>query len=375
MFDFLIVGAGFAGSVAAERLASVHNKKVLLIDRRSHVAGNAYDHIDEHGVMIHKYGPHIFHTNSPAVVNYLSQFTEWRPYEHRVLSSVNGKLLPIPINLDTINGFYNKNLTESEAEAFLQTLAEPRDQIRTSEDVIISKVGRELYEKFFRNYTRKQWGLDPSELDSSVIARVPTRTNRDDRYFTDEFQAMPREGYTRMFQRMLDHPNISVLVDTEFLDVRDAAKYKAVIFTGPIDEFFQHKYGALEYRSLQFRYETHQADLLQPVAVINHPNEHPYTRVTEFKHLTGQKHQNSTLVYEYPTAEGDPYYPVPRAVNKDRYLRYRTLSEQAPGVYFSGRLGTYRYYNMDQVVAQSLTLCDRIMGSRTSPTLQRADGA
>ena len=375
MFDFLIVGAGFAGSVAAERLASVHNKKVLLIDRRSHVAGNAYDHIDEHGVMIHKYGPHIFHTNSPAVVNYLSQFTEWRPYEHRVLSSVNGKLLPIPINLDTINGFYNKNLTESEAEAFLQTLAEPRDQIRTSEDVIISKVGRELYEKFFRNYTRKQWGLDPSELDSSVIARVPTRTNRDDRYFTDEFQAMPREGYTRMFERMLDHPNISVLVDTEFLDVRDAAKYKAVIFTGPIDEFFQHKYGALEYRSLQFRYETHQADLLQPVAVINHPNEHPYTRVTEFKHLTGQKHQNSTLVYEYPTAEGDPYYPVPRAVNKDRYLRYRTLSEQAPGVYFSGRLGTYRYYNMDQVVAQSLTLCDRIMGSRTSPTLQRADGA
>ena len=375
MFDFLIVGAGFAGSVAAERLASVHNKKVLLIDRRSHVAGNAYDLIDEHGVMIHKYGPHIFHTNSPAVVNYLSQFTEWRPYEHRVLSSVNGKLLPIPINLDTINGFYNKNLTESEAEAFLQTLAEPRDQIRTSEDVIISKVGRELYEKFFRNYTRKQWGLDPSELDSSVIARVPTRTNRDDRYFTDEFQAMPREGYTRMFERMLDHPNISVLVDTEFLDVRDAAKYKAVIFTGPIDEFFQHKYGALEYRSLQFRYETHQADLLQPVAVINHPNEHPYTRVTEFKHLTGQKHQNSTLVYEYPTAEGDPYYPVPRAVNKDRYLRYRTLSEQAPGVYFSGRLGTYRYYNMDQVVAQSLTLCDRIMGSRTSPTLQRADGA
>ena len=375
MFDFLIVGAGFAGSVAAERLASVHNKKVLLIDRRSHVAGNAYDHIDEHGVMIHKYGPHIFHTNSPAVVNYLSQFTEWRPYEHRVLSSVNGRLLPIPINLDTINGFYNKNLTESEAEAFLQTLAEPRDQIRTSEDVIISKVGRELYEKFFRNYTRKQWGLDPSELDSSVIARVPTRTNRDDRYFTDEFQAMPLEGYTRMFERMLDHPNISVMVGTEFLDVRDTAKYKEVIFTGPIDEFFQHKYGALEYRSLQFRYETHQADLVQPVAVINHPNEHPYTRVTEFKHLTGQKHQNSTLVYEYPTAEGDPYYPVPRAVNKDRYLRYRTLSEQAPGVYFSGRLGTYRYYNMDQVVAQSLTLCDRIMGSRTSPTLQRADGA
>jgi len=375
MFDFLIVGAGFAGSVAAERLASVHNKKVLLIDRRPHIGGNAYDCADAHGVMIHQYGPHIFHTNSTVVVDYLSQFTEWRPYEHRVLSSVDGKLLPVPINLDTINGYYGMNLSEEAAAAFLESLAEPVEQIRTSEEVIVSKVGRELYEKFFRNYTRKQWGLDPSELDSSVIARVPVRTNRDDRYFTDEFQAMPAEGYTRMFERMLDHPNISVMVDTEFLEVRDEAKYREVIFTGPIDEFFQYQHGALEYRSLQFRYETHDAELLQPVAVINHPNEHPYTRVTEFKHLTGQQHPKTTLVYEYPTSEGDPYYPVPRAVNRERYLRYRTLSEQAPGVYFSGRLGTYRYYNMDQVVAQSLTLCERIMGTRGAVTLQGADGA
>jgi UDP-galactopyranose mutase len=375
MFDFLIVGAGFAGSVAAERLASVHNKKVLLIDRRPHIGGNAYDCADAHGVMIHQYGPHIFHTNSTVVVDYLSQFTEWRPYEHRVLSSVDGKLLPVPINLDTINGYYGMNLSEEAAAAFLESLAEPVEQIRTSEEVIVSKVGRELYEKFFRNYTRKQWGLDPSELDSSVIARVPVRTNRDDRYFTDEFQAMPADGYTRMFERMLDHPNISVMVDTEFLEVRDEAKYREVIFTGPIDEFFQYQHGALEYRSLQFRYETHDAELLQPVAVINHPNEHPYTRVTEFKHLTGQQHPKTTLVYEYPTSEGDPYYPVPRAVNRERYLRYRTLSEQAPGVYFSGRLGTYRYYNMDQVVAQSLTLCERIMGTRGAVTLQGADGA
>jgi len=375
MFDFLIVGAGFAGSVAAERLATVHNKKVLLIDRRPHIGGNAYDCTDAHGVMIHQYGPHIFHTNSQVVVNYLSQFTEWRPYEHRVLSSVDGKLLPVPINLDTINGYYGMDLSEEAAAAFLESLAEPVEQIRTSEDVIVSKVGRELYEKFFRNYTRKQWGLDPSELDSSVIARVPVRTNRDDRYFTDDFQAMPTEGYTRMFERMLDHPNISVMVDTEFLEVRDAAQYREVIFTGPIDEFFQYQHGHLEYRSLQFRYETHHADLLQPVAVINYPNEHPYTRVTEFKHLTGQEHHKTTLVYEYPTSEGDPYYPVPRAVNKERYLRYRTLSEQAPGVYFSGRLGTYRYYNMDQVVAQSLALCDRIMGTRGAATLQGADGA
>jgi UDP-galactopyranose mutase len=375
MFDFLIVGAGFAGSVAAERLASVHNKKVLLIDRRPHIGGNAYDCADAHGVMIHQYGPHIFHTNSKAVVDYLSQFTEWRPYEHRVLSSVDGKLLPVPINLDTINGYYGMNLSEDAAATFLESLAEPVDQIRTSEEVIVSKVGRELYEKFFRNYTRKQWGLDPSELDSSVIARVPVRTNRDDRYFTDDFQAMPAEGYTRMFERMLDHPNISVMVETEFLEIRDVEKYREVIFTGPIDEFFLYQHGALEYRSLQFRYETHDADLLQPVAVINHPNEHPYTRVTEFKHLTGQQHAKTTLVYEYPTSEGDPYYPVPRAVNRDRYLRYRTLSEQAPGVYFSGRLGTYRYYNMDQVVAQSLTLCERIMGTRGAASLQSADGA
>ena len=375
MFDFLIVGAGFAGSVAAERLAPIHDRKVLLIDRRPHVGGNAYDCLDTHGVMIHRYGPHIFHTNSRMVVDYLSQFTAWRPYEHRVLSSVDGKLLPVPINLDTINGYYGMNLTEEQAQAFLDSLAEPVDQVRTSEDVIVSKVGRELYEKFFRNYTRKQWGLDPSELDASVIARVPVRTNHDDRYFTDDFQAMPADGYTRMFERMLDHPNITTRVDTEFLEVRDVEQYRAIIFTGPIDEFFAHQHGALEYRSLQFRYETHDADLLQPVAVINHPNEHPYTRVTEFKHLTAQQHPKTTLVYEYPTADGDPYYPVPRAVNKERYLRYRTMAEQAPGVYFSGRLGTYRYYNMDQVVAQSLALCDRIMGTRDVTALQGADGA
>ena len=376
MYDFLIVGAGFAGSVAAERLATLHNKRVLVIDKRDHVGGNAYDHLDEYGVLIHKYGPHIFHTNSQLVWRYLSQFTEWRPYEHRVLSSVDGKLLPIPINLDTINGYYGTKLNAEEAERFLGSLAEPREQIKTSEDVIISKVGRELYEKFFRNYTLKQWGLDPSELDSSVIARVPVRTNTDDRYFTDEFQGMPVDGYTVMFERMLNHPNISTMLATDFQAVRNSVQYREVIFTGPIDEFFDYRFGALEYRSLQFRYENHEANLVQPVAVINHPNEHPYTRVTEFKHLTGQKHSNTTLVYEYPTNEGDPYYPIPRAVNKELYLRYRTLSEQAPGVYFSGRLGTYRYYNMDQVVAQSLALCDRIMGTRRDyAALQSVDGA
>ena len=375
MFDYLIVGAGFAGSVAAERLASVHGKKVLLIDRRPHVGGNAYDAEDEHGVMIHKYGPHIFHTNADVVVKYLSRFTSWRPYEHRVLSSVDGRLLPVPINLDTINGYYGTSYTEAEAVAFLERLAVPVEKVRTSEDVIISKVGTELYEKFFRNYTRKQWGLDPSELDASVIARVPVRTNTDDRYFTDTFQAMPAEGYTKLFERMLDHPNICIRLNTSFQEVRDAVQYREIIFTGPIDEYFEYCHGRLEYRSLEFRYETHTARRVQPAAVINHPNEQAYTRVTEFKYLTGQEHEKSTLVYEYPTSTGAPYYPVPRAANHERYLQYRTLAESVPGVYFSGRLGTYRYYNMDQVVAQSLTLCERIMGTRANSPVQQAISA
>src|SRR5438445_9118815 len=208
MFDYLIVGAGYAGSVLAERLASQAGKKVLLIDKRPHIGGNAYDHYNEDGILVHKYGPHIFHTNAERIFAYLSQFTAWRPYEHRVLAQVDGQLLPIPINRTTVNRLYGLNLqTEAECEAFYAARAEPIEGCRPSEDVVVSKVGRELYEKFFRGYTRKQWGLDPSELDAQVTARVPTRTNRDARYFTDAYQAMPRHGFTRMSQSMLDHPN------------------------------------------------------------------------------------------------------------------------------------------------------------------------
>ena len=360
MFDFLIVGAGFAGSVAAERLASVHDKKVLLIDRRPHIGGNAYDCLDTHGVMIHQYGPHIFHTNSRMVVDYLSQFTAWRPYEHRVLSSVDGKLLPVPINLDTINGYYGMNLTEDEAQAFLDSLAEPVDQIRTSEDVIVSKVGRELYEKFFRNYTRKQWGLDPSELDSSVIARVPVRTNHDDRYFTDDFQAMPAGGYTRMFERMLDHPNIHVMLNVDYREIRDLIPHTSLVYTGPVDEYFDFRFGKLPYRSLEFKHETHARETFQTAPVVNFPNDNAYTRVTEFKYLTGQEHPKTAVVYEYPQAEGDPYYPIPRPENAELYRQYQALAEAEPDVHFVGRLATYKYYNMDQVVAQALTLFDEI---------------
>jgi len=362
VYDYLVVGAGFAGCVIAERLASALDKRVLICDKRPHIGGNAYDEYNEHGVLVHKYGPHIFHTNSREVFTYLSRFTEWRPYQHRVRASVDGCIVPIPINLDTINTLYGTSFTSFELADFFKRMAEPRDQIRTSEDVIVSQVGRELYEKFFRNYTRKQWGLDPSELDAIVTARVPVRTNRDDRYFTDTYQAMPLRGFTRMFERMLAHPKINILLNTDYRDVEGTIAYDEVVFTGPVDEYFDYQFGKLPYRSLAFRHETINAAAVQPVAVINYPNDYEYTRVTEFKHLTGQEHPKTSIVYEYPQAEGDPYYPIPRAENAALYRKYQELANQTPGVHFVGRLGTYKYYNMDQVVAQALTTFAKIAG-------------
>ena len=361
MFDYLVVGAGFAGATIAERLANDAGKKVLICDRRPHIGGNAYDHHDEAGVLVHKYGPHIFHTNSKEVYEYLSQFTEWRPYQHRVLARVDGQLLPIPINLNTINQMYGTNFTSFQLEEFFRSLAEPRAQIRTSEDVIVSKVGRELYEKFFRNYTRKQWDLDPSELDAAVTARVPVRTNRDDRYFTDTYQVMPRHGYTRMFEQMLTHPNIKILINADYREVRDMIPHREVIFTGPIDEFFDFRFGKLPYRSIEFKFETHNTPVVQEAPVINYPNENAYTRITEFKYLTGQEHSKSTIVYEFPKAEGDPYYPIPRPENQVLYRKYQALADQTSGVHFLGRLGTYKYYNMDQCVAQALAYYRKVL--------------
>ncbi len=371
----MIVGAGFAGSVAAERLAAGLGKKVLLVDKRPHIGGNAYDHHDEHGILVHKYGPHIFHTNSREVFDYLSRFTGWRQYQHRVLACVDGQLLPIPINLDTVNRLYGLSLTSFELEKFFASVAEPVGVARTSEDVIVGKVGRELYEKFFRKYTQKQWGLDPSELDAQVTARVPVRTNRDDRYFTDTYQAMPQHGFTRMFERMLDHPNIHVLLNTDYRDIEGIIPYREMIYTGPVDEYFDFRFGKLPYRSLDFRFETRDTRQVQPVAVVNYPNDYAYTRVTEFKHLTGQDHARSTLVYEYPCDEGDPYYPVPRPENAELYRRYQQLAEATRGVHFVGRLATYKYYNMDQVVAQSLALCARLMGLRRAELVEVATDA
>jgi UDP-galactopyranose mutase len=359
-FDWLVVGAGFAGATLAERLATDGGQRVLVCDRRSHVAGNAYDHYDDGGILVHRYGPHIFHTNSWEVFDYLSRFTAWRPYEHRVLTSVDGQLVPFPINLDTVNRLYGLELNALELEGFFASQAEPRSPIRTSEDVVVSAVGRDLYLKFFRNYTRKQWDLDPSELDASVTARVPTRLNRDDRYFADTYQAMPVHGYTRMFERMLAHPNIKLLLNVDYREIAGLVPYDRMVYTGPVDEYFGFRYGKLPYRSLEFVFETHNMPVFQEAPVVNYPNEYAYTRVTEFKYLTGQEHAQTTVVYEYPRAEGDPYYPIPRPENGELYKEYKSLADAEARTAFVGRLATYKYYNMDQVVAQALATYRRL---------------
>lgn len=360
MYDYLIVGAGFAGSVLAERLATVMNKKVLLIDKRNHIAGNAYDHYDQAGILVHKYGPHIFHTNSKEVFSYLSNFTDWRNYQHRVLASLDGQLVPMPINLNTINLLYGLNLSSDELTSFFESKAESKKEIKTSEDVVVSVVGRELYEKFFKGYTKKQWDMDPSELNASVTARVPTRTNKDDRYFTDTYQAMPIHGYTKMFEKMLDHPNIHIMLNTDYKDIIGEINYKRLIFTGPIDEYFDYQFGKLPYRSIEFKFETLDKETYQSTGTVNYPNDYGFTRITEFKYLSGQQHKKTSIVYEFPKAEGDPYYPIPKPDNTALYEKYQKLAVKLKYTYFVGRLATYKYYNMDQVVAQALSTFKKI---------------
>jgi UDP-galactopyranose mutase len=358
----LIVGAGYAGSVMARELADA-GRRVHVIDKRLHIAGNAYDEPDAHGVLVHRYGPHIFHTNGERIFQWLSRFTAWRPYEHRVRGVVDGVAYPFPINRDTLNRLYGLDLDEAGAAAFFERVREPRDPVLTSEDVVLNSVGRDLYEKFFLNYTRKQWGLDPSQLKAGVAARIPVRTNSDDRYFTDTYQAMPLHGYTRLFENMLDHPDIRVQTGIDFADVDDRASYAHIVYTGPIDAFFGHRFGALPYRSLRFEHE-HLPDVerFQETGTINYPNDHAYTRITEFKHLTGQPHRGTSIVREYPQAEGDPYYPVPRAENEALFKRYEALANAEPDVTFVGRLAQYRYYNMDQVVGAALAAAKRLIG-------------
>jgi len=369
-YDYLIVGCGFAGSVLAERLANQHGARILMIDKRDHIAGNAFDEKDAAGILMHRYGPHIFHTNSDEVFNYLSNFTNWRPYEHRVLASVRDQLVPIPINRTTLNQLFDLDLkTDAEAAAYLASRAETVDEIVTSEDVVINAVGRELYELFFRGYTRKQWGLDPSELDKLVTARIPTRTNTDDRYFTDKHQAMPADGYTAMFKAMLDHPNIDIALGADYREVKEEVEADHLIFTGPIDEYFDFRFGKLPYRSLKFEHKTLDQPKYQAVGTVNYPSEDiAFTRISEYKHLTGQVSDKTSITLEFPSAEGDPYYPIPRPENQALFKKYEALADAQTDVTFVGRLATYRYYNMDQIVGQALATFRRLDAARKAKT-------
>lgn len=360
-YDYLIVGAGFSGCVCAEQLAS-KGKKVLLIDKRSHIGGNAYDRFDTHGILIHPYGPHIFHTNSKKVFSYLSRFTDWKFYEHRVLANLHGNLYPIPINRTTLNKLYMLNLSEEQAKEYFERVRVHNLINKTSEDVVLSSVGHDLCDKFFRGYSLKQWGLDLSELSAGVAARIPTRTNDDDRYFTDTYQFMPAQGYTALFERLLSSPLITLELNTDFNVINNQINFNHLIYTGPIDSYFHYCCGKLPYRSLKFEHiHFDKISKYQDVGTINFTADKDYTRITEFKHLTGQSHAGTSIVKEYPTSEGDPYYPIPRPENEIILKKYQELAAVTHNVTFVGRLAEYRYYNMDQVVAAALDVTKKLL--------------
>lgn len=360
MFDYLIVGAGLAGCVLAEQISTHLNQRVLLVDLREHIGGNCYDYYNDDGILVHKYGPHWFHTNAKHVFDYLSTFTQWRFHFHRVRSSIDGMLLPIPINMDTLNQLYGLNLqTPAQVQAYLDRVREPIANPANAEEMVLSRVGRDLYTRFFRGYTLKQWNCDPRRLEASVTARIPVYINRDDRYFQDTYQAMPLHGYTRMMQRMLAAPNISILLNTDYRTVLDCIKFNRLIYTGPIDSFFDFAYGHLPYRSLRFEHETHEVESYQPVQQVNYPNNYDFTRVIEWKHATGQRHSKTTITREYPcdpTDDCGKYYPVPTVENGSIYQLYKAEAEKLQSVHFLGRLAEYRYLNMDQVIARALHL-------------------
>jgi len=364
MFDFLIVGAGFAGAVAAERLASQYNKKVLVVEKRSHIAGNAYDEYDEHGILVHRYGPHIFHTNSKEVFDYLSQFAEWRFYEHKVLANLNGELYPIPINRITLNKLYNLNLsTDEEVRNYLEKVREKRHPVLNSEDIIVNQVGYDLFDKFFRHYTKKQWDLEPKDLSPAVCGRIPVRNSEDCRYFSDQYQFMPKDGYTKMFEKILNHKNIEIILSTDYKSILNDIKFNKMIYTGPIDYYFDYIHGKLPYRSIRFEWENMNQEIFQPVSVVNHTdNINQFTRVTEYKHITRQTSASTSISREFATKEGDPFYPIPTNENKKIYDQYLQESNKLSNVTFLGRLGLYQYYNMDQVVINSINSIFRAIG-------------
>jgi UDP-galactopyranose mutase len=351
--NILVVGAGFSGAVMARQLAEAGHK-VLVIDKRKHIGGNAFDELDSNGVLVHRYGPHIFHTNSKKIFEYLSKFTEWRKYEHRVLSSISGKLYPIPINRTTLSLLYGRTFTEKEAQSHLDSVRINFDHPKTSEEVVLNSVGTELCDLFFRGYTLKQWGLSLAELSAGVAARIPTRTSDDDRYFDDQYQFMPLNGYTKLFKKMLSHKSIEIRLGLDYFEEKENMSFQHLVYTGPIDKFFNYRFGELPYRSLQFEFEHLDDSSFQPVATVNYPNEFGYTRITEMKKLTGQTCDGTTLVTEYPTNHGDPYYPIPTLQNATTYKKYQALAGSEEGTSFVGRLAQYKYFNMDQVVGSAL---------------------
>lgn len=353
-YKYVVVGAGLAGLTLAERIATELNEKVLIIEKRGHIGGNVYDSYNEHGILIHNYGPHIFHTNDAEVYHYLSKFTPWHDFFHRVLTYVDGNLIPMPITVETVNKMYNLNLSCDELEDFLKKQAVPIDEIKTSKDVALSKVGQDIYEKIFESYTKKQWGIDPSELDTSVISRIPIRFNRDTRYFSDKYQGMPKYGYTKMCENMIKNKNIKIMLNTDYKEVIDDIEYEKLIYTGPADYFYDYKYGKLDYRSIRFEFETYNVEKYKDAPVVNYPNDYDFTRITEFKQMTGQDSKVTTIMKEFPCSDGEPYYPFPTPDCRAKYNLYKEEMLKDDKVIFVGRLAEYRYYNMDAVVRRAL---------------------
>lgn len=359
----VIVGAGLSGCTLAERFAA-HGHSVLLLEKRPHIAGNCYDFRNEKGILMSHYGPHFFHTSSEVVWKYVNQFAEWIPYTHSVRGTYKGKTFPIPVNIETVNTLLGKTIkTEEEMREFMGTVQEPRETPRNSEEVALSRVGRDLYEALFRGYTKKQWNREPADLDPSVLSRIPVRYTFETAYFNDKYQALPKEGYTEFCRTMIRNPLIEVRVGTAY----DAAEHTGdlVFYTGPIDLYFQQEgLPALEYRSLRFEVEERPESQFQDCAIVNYTDEQiPWTRICEYKHLLNQVADGTTLVKEYPSSEGEPYYPIPSARNLELYERYKELAslEEKKGVYFVGRLANYKYFNMDQAIENALDVFERIL--------------
>ena len=372
--DIVIIGAGISGAVLAERYATA-GKQVTILEKRDHIAGNCYDYVDDNGILVSKYGAHLFHTNYEDVWRYVNQFADWYPWEHKVLAQVDDKLVPIPVNITTVNTLYGLSLeTEQDMRTWLDSNRQDIPQAQNGRDAVLHKVGSDLYEKMFRHYTKKQWDKYPEELDASVLNRIPVRTNFDDRYFSDRYQALPKGGYTRLFAAILDHPNIDVRLSTDYFDVKDQLQgYEKLFYTGPIDRFFEFKHSLtekLEYRSINFVSETVEQEFFQENSVVNYPGrEVDYTRIVEYRHFGNQTGpQVTTIVKEYTTDEGDPYYPVPNARNQAIYERYRAEAEALEDVYFVGRLANYKYFNMDQAFRNALELFQELEGDMLSPS-------